>query len=297
MFQLTPKERFPIARQLDNASDPSTYYLRATIKDADGTTIDTVDLTHIANHYYSKTWEVSADPGQEGRFITITVKVYDDAGYSTLSGVYAATSETYLIQKRLVYNLVGGGGGADISYKKIEDIVNKGVGKIKIPDKKIDLSPIEENINRLHEHVGKVEGKIDEVKSQVASIEIPKPEPVDLSDVIGGIQQIADYLQDMQATILQHINSKSDDSKNEIMDDILIKNSDTLRTLTNEIQTARDMILKIPNILDTISKLKETLSSKDLMGISDELKKINLVIGGQQEEVAPISFREKLGIQ
>lgn len=135
-----------------------------------------------------------ADTSGEGLYITILVKVFTDAGYTTESMLYGRIEVTYLVQQRLSIALAGGGGGPGISYKKIREIIEQEVRNLKLPQPKtiikyntvrevieVDLSPIMKALDRLGEDVG--------------NIRIPEANEVNLAPLIKSIQQVQEKIE------------------------------------------------------------------------------------------------------
>lgn len=187
-MQLNPSENFIIARQLEDSADINTYFIRAVIKDANNITIETIDLVDRGSQFFSKAWIVCPDTVGNGRWITIQSYVYTDAAYTTLSTLYGTRLDSYLVQQRTNAGLALGGGGADISYKRITDIFSAKINEVikKIPEPKdVDLSAIIKLIKTIP--LGELE---DSILSAIRGIEIPEPEKVDLSPVISSLGKI-----------------------------------------------------------------------------------------------------------
>ncbi len=126
-MQLNPRENFAVVRQLEDPYDAGTYYVRAVIRNAQtDAIIATLDLALKDNQRYAYNWLVPADPSGQGFWISVVSSVYTDAGHTTKSQNYGDRLDTYLVQERVnpFLNQAGGGGGPDISYKKIEQIVD-----------------------------------------------------------------------------------------------------------------------------------------------------------------------------
>ena len=178
MHQLSPQEKFVIAMQLDDSSDTSTYYVQAIIQDLlDESIVDTINLTDRGDQRFTKEWLVPKDRVGTGMYISITTKVYTDSGYTTLSDIYAAHAETYLIQDRWNYAL-GSGGGVDISYKKITEIVEKAVQK--------HIQPIPDN-SGIIKVVERLETSISAIPTEL--VKIPDMPKTDLKPVLSEVKK------------------------------------------------------------------------------------------------------------
>jgi hypothetical protein len=212
---------------LDDYTDSNTYYCQAIIRDAkDFSIIDTVNLDDKGNRFFHKLWQSVPDVSGEGRWITITTTIYEDAGYTIKSSNYGEKMETYLIAER--YNSVfGGGGGADIDYKKVRKIVKEEIARIPQPEKskEIDLSPLLGEILSFKEMLADVEvspqvninlssvfDRIDKLETKVKKcIETNKIEPTDLSPLLNETEKIESELSSLLGKIEATIKEKSGD--------------------------------------------------------------------------------------
>lgn len=252
MDQLHPTEQFPITYVLDDPNDTGTYYVRAVIyDDVAGTTIETVDLTDLGGGRFKKIWYVCPDVSGQGRYISIVTKVYTDPGYTTLADSYQQKENKYLVQER--WNRGNLGGGVAFSYKRIEEIVDKALGKIpktNIPKpKETDLQPI-------------VDALI-EVRNEVKAIEIPKPEKIDFSSVLDGLNKVK-----------------------KAVESIYIPETD-LSPVIAELER-----MKLENIREEISEMFKKIGRFFLDDV-DEIKEVLNKLQKQIEEKAFIAFKPK----
>lgn len=222
---LHPREYFTIVRQLDDPNDSGTYFVQAKIYNArTDTLLDTVNLTDRTGQRFSEPWQTPADPSGLGFYISISTRVYVDASYATLSDAYRQEIQTYLIDDRFRGML--GGGGSDVDYKKVRTIFKEVLADFNFPT--VDLDPVLEAIKALG--VGKIlewtksQGekmqsalkRLGGIREAVDAIEIPEmpeipvtdlspvllaidnipePEPVDLSGVEKGMEDLKKVLQ------------------------------------------------------------------------------------------------------
>lgn len=107
---LQPQRAFPIVRQIANHTDTGTYYVRAVVRDADGSLLSNVDLVDKGSQRFQTAWAVVADPSGMGRYISIITSVYTDSGYTTKSPNYGDEENTYLVFDRVLPSQRGGGG-------------------------------------------------------------------------------------------------------------------------------------------------------------------------------------------
>lgn len=258
MNQLSPYENFLIVKQLEDAADANVYYVRVVIKDADGTTLDTVNLTDNGSQFFSKLWRVVADKtiNGSGRFITMTTSVYTDSGYTTLSTLYATTAETFLIQRRLDANVALGGGGGVIDYREVAKIVAdeiKKIPKTEFPKQELpkatDFAPIIKEITKT------INDKIDNAIGGIPTPE--RPEKVDLSSLNAGLQKA-----------IKEITSRPKFEKTDLSELVL-----TINKYTNEMRTT------LEDNKQEMAKYFERFKEEIINSISDENAKLKLLNG------------------
>lgn len=141
-MQLHPREQFTIVRQIEDHTDSATYYVQAVVRNAKtDALLATVNLTDQGSRRFSKTYSVPVDVSGQGFYISVLTSVYTDSGYTTKSQNYGDKMDIYLVQDRVNPNLGSGGGGSDVSYKKIREIVREeavaAVKAINIPEAKV----------------------------------------------------------------------------------------------------------------------------------------------------------------
>jgi len=207
MFQIEPKESIPITRQIEDPADTNTYYVRAYVRDAKtDELLDTVDLTDKTDQRFRGTVEAPHDPTGNGRYITITTKVFTDAGYTTESGLYGRVEQAFLVQTRYKFG-IGGGGGADVSYERIRKVVQEELGKLpktEIPkQKETDLKPVLKAIDGVKRIV-----ELFEIPEFPKFPDIPKPEKTDLSPVISVINSLKTEVSKLKDTDLSDVEDK-----------------------------------------------------------------------------------------
>ena len=197
MNQLTPSQKFPIVRQLDNAQDPSTYYLQAVVYSASNAVLATVNLIGLGNQRFSGIYTPPPDPTGNGFYINITINVYTDSGYSQLSPVYSTTSETYQVIQtpNLAQGFSGGADGGDFDPKLIRKIIQEELKLLKLPEYKSlgkddilslitgQLEPISSGLEEVKQHVSGHTGKLVEMMNRNQTRE---------SDIIGGFGKLFD---------------------------------------------------------------------------------------------------------
>lgn len=191
---IQPQKNFPIVRQIGNHLDTGTYFVRAVIRDADGTILDTIDLVDKTGQRFQKQWHSVADGSGQGRYISIVTSVYTNSGYTTKSENYADEENTYLVFDRVSSTLRGGGGGG-VDARTVRRIVEDVVGKIPVPEK-VDLGTIPKP--------EKVELRWEEVLQGLKEIKIAldnvPTEIVSLSPVVSRLNDIAQMIETKEVT-------------------------------------------------------------------------------------------------
>lgn len=182
MLQVESGEVFCITRQLEDPTDSTTRYVQAKVYTPvdSSTAIDTVNLIDNGGQFFSKNYTIPNNPkGDGGYFLLIIIKVYDDSGYTTENtSRYERKQIELLVQTRWKYAFGAGSGGADVSYKKIREIVKEEMVKIPEPKpiKEVDLKPL---LNAIK----KAENRID-------GIDIPKQKETDLKPLFEDLRAI-----------------------------------------------------------------------------------------------------------
>lgn len=229
---ITPAKVLPITKQLQDTLNGGTFYVRAVILNANTReTIDTVNLIDNGSGYFYYNWNVPAL--NDDVYIDILVTTYDDSGYTTINGMYGTEKFQYVIRDpRLAVG--GGGGGADIDYKKVRQIIIEELAKITFPDiPETDLIPLFNRLSRLEQLIkenkpinpdysgilSSISGVKDEIKKEIAK----NKTEIDLSEInsklddynsktekalkeiakdfIGSVSKIPDYLKDFSKNI------------------------------------------------------------------------------------------------
>lgn len=140
---IQPQKQFLIDYRINNPVDTGTYYVRAVVKDSvSGDTLATLNLTDNGNKYFSYLWVTPADPSNFGRQIVIHKTVYSDDTYETVSPNYGTTTENYIVRALPSQFNMGAGYGSGVSKRDLEEIVQKHVSSIVIPEPKTDLTEV-----------------------------------------------------------------------------------------------------------------------------------------------------------
>lgn len=173
--KIAPLQYFPISRVLPDPSDVTVYYIMAEVRNGStGVLLASVKLLSQGGQIYSGVYRAPALASSQGLFLTITTRVYTDAGYTVPSQIYGNDSDTFqvfdeannaIIMAQQIAATVAGSipdnSPADVNYKKIEKLVAKALeallpglmaefkkvhDRIDTLDTKTDLSPALEAI-------------------------------------------------------------------------------------------------------------------------------------------------------
>jgi len=172
-----PYRNYVITRQIYNERDFGQVWIKAWVRDAitDEALLDGVEMTESADEIgrFKYTYKLPADPNGNGRQLRVITVVYEDAGYTSRNVNYQVEENTVVVRDM---NIMGhsGGGGSDIDYKKVREIVKEELAKLP-PYPSLNLSDIKKQIK-------------DAVKSILSQIRaIPE---VDLTQIEDNISQL-----------------------------------------------------------------------------------------------------------
>lgn len=185
MHQLNPGSKFTITRQLEDPADTATYYVRAYIRMVDDDSlIATVNLTDKGEQRFRGEWYVPQY--NVPTWITILTKVFTNSSYTTESMLYGRVEETFLIEQRWSH-VFGGGGGIDISYKKIQEIIREEILKIKMPEIKTTNKTI---IKKVEMNLTPILLAFGEIRKELELIKNRKEKDVNFAPVVNDIKQL-----------------------------------------------------------------------------------------------------------
>lgn len=165
---LLPGTHHYITWTKQNLLDSATYYPQAVIKDKrNDTTLDTLNLASLGSNRYGTSWLVPQDPTGQGREVSIVITVYEDSGYSVVSGMYGAWETDYLI-----YSLKqqGSGGGGSFDYNIVRKIVSDELGKLEKPEQ-VDLTEIFNEVSGVKKSLGSRLKELLAIKDKTDRIE------------------------------------------------------------------------------------------------------------------------------
>jgi hypothetical protein len=174
-----PYRNYVITRQIWNERDYGQVWIKAWVRDAitDEALLDGVEMTESADEKgrFKYTYKLPADPNGNGRQLRVISVVYEDSGYTSRNVNYQVEENTIVVRDM---NIMGhGGGGSDIDYKKVREIVKEELAKLP-PYPELNLSDIKNDIK-------------DAVKSILSQIRaIPEAKEVDLGEVLVKIDDL-----------------------------------------------------------------------------------------------------------
>lgn len=211
MSILIPATTHIISWVKQNQLDLTTYYVRAVVRNIKTDAIlDTLDLTDLGSGRFSKTWNVPQDPTGYGVEISIIKTVYEDAAYTTVSGIYGSWEDRYLIfNLKQGSNNTGGFGGGGVDYDVITAIIKKQLAEA-LTQIVGDLGDVKQTLGeRVRElfRIGKKADAMEEletrlleaVKSSVEAIETAKVELATAAQEAG--QSMSDAMAEHRDTL------------------------------------------------------------------------------------------------
>lgn len=194
---LQPQSSFPIVRQIANHLDTDVLYVRAVVRNADGDTIDTVDLEDKGGQRFQRRYRVPVDSSGQGAYISIITSVYTDSGYTTKSPNYGDEENTYLVFDRVRgAGGGGGGGGSNLDAGTVRRIVAEELAKVEAPE-----VPEMPEIPRYEMRWQDVLESVDEVRSMVARIPTEKVNEAAIATQLNEVvQTVLNAIEDKEVT-------------------------------------------------------------------------------------------------
>jgi hypothetical protein len=202
---------------LEDHTDSTTYYVRAVIRNArTDALIDTLNLTDNGSRRFTKSWLAPADPTGLGLDILVTYTVYTDSGYTTKAENYGERFDEHTVLTRIQH---GGGGGADVDYKKVRKIIQEELAGLpkplpfpEMPNIPFYLQPVLNALSGLRKDLqaidiptpdfSGVEYRLGLIESSIKAI--PKD---DDSAVRGDLEETKQKIEDAKQTILQQVSN------------------------------------------------------------------------------------------
>lgn len=183
-FDLRAGEIYPSIWIPGDPADIATYYPQAVFRNAlSFTVIGTVNLTKQSDGSYKGNFQVPQDPSGLGMIIVETLIVYNDNGHTDSATQYSIEQIKHKIVNATVN--FGGGGGVEINYdylkEMVQKIVNEAVATIHFEQKEIDLSELIKLLKQIKETqdpqgyaLSNITGVLDELNGK--KIDFPKGE-------------------------------------------------------------------------------------------------------------------------
>lgn len=261
-MQVEPNVSLPLVYQITDPSDTTTYYIRAVIKDSlTGNTLDTKNLASAGSGRYTSSFYAPSDLSGSGRHIDVTITVYTNSGYTTVSDVYQKHIDKYLIKRPSLGST--GGGGYEVDYSKITKIVNESLS-----------SKIEEIKKIKDEKLPLIIEKIDSLEKIVSTPELPKEDkPIDFTPVLAyidlAIKNISDKVDNKEITKQTDLSPVLDSISTIISSISDLKN---FIDILNSKNSTANQTKEVKNILETSIS---TAIADALKSINDKYNKIN----------------------
>lgn len=280
---LQPLEDFVVARGLEDHTDSTTYYVRAVIRDAKtDVVITTLDLTDQGDgHRFTKKWQVPADQTGLGFYILITSSVYEDSGYTTKSQNYGDKYETYLVQQRMNPLLGGGGGGADLDYKRVRKIVEEAVSA------KLAEAPQPEPVN-LDFFRQPILNALSGLRNDIQAVDIP---PADFSGVeyrLGLLEKaIKEIPKDDDSAVLK----KLDDVEQNLLQEMDDSEEQVVQTVESTAKTTTDTVTKLA---DQTKSFEKKFDSAPVVVFQNAVKPAEAPAPAKETAPEPIDYQALL---
>lgn len=249
-----------------NLQDTNTYYVKAVIRNArTNTTLGTVTLTDLgSSNRFSGEWIVPQDERGFGVEISIVKTIYEDSSYSTVSAVYGAWEDRYLIFDLASRSTPNGGGfgGQVVDYEAIARIVKKTVQaelqSLPKPEKQ-DLSTVVIEID------GKQASLLERIKTLFAQ---NKQKELDISPIVQSLKTIEKKQSALEKTISEIPNTVQSSVKqveermnNSVDERIVDAIADSVASFSDEIRSETSTAIKTltEKVFDAVGKLDEKL--------------------------------------
>jgi len=221
--QVRPQTNIPVVRQLDDPADSSTLYVRAFVYNSlTNALITSFNLEDQGSHRFSAKYNTPADYSGTGYFIDITTKVYSDAGYTTQDTIYANENQEYHVMEMWNQSFGSGGGGSDIDYKRIREIIKGEVDKLPPPKVSINLDPILLELQGVRKAIGQIESPKTDLSPVIYSIDglMRRIEKVDTKT---DLSHILRKLESISTKIVPEVREKKEDKETPVMNGMLEK--------------------------------------------------------------------------
>ena len=289
---LIPATTHIITWQKQNLHDTATYYVQAVIRNVRTNTIlDTVNLTDLGSSArFSGQWIVPQDGSGFGAEISIVKTIYEDSGYTQVSGIYGAWEDRYTIFDIAQRGSGNGGGGEGIDYAFLKALFEK------VIDQKLEALPKPKELD-LSEVTLEIDGIKQGLFEKLKSLFLFQSKTEKALNSIITKNDIKDLLEDVKRENKNQIAqlSKSTDQKigaikEEIVDDIIDAMptvvSNASKQLTKEFfdkSVALDK--KIDGVLSSVDERMKTPLELVLRTKSPEIEEDKKEENGRSEKI------------
>lgn len=266
-MQLSPKSPIPVSYTASIPGDITLYYVQAVLRDtASSVILQTLNLTRESStpNRYVGTFNPVSDPSGLGRPVDVTISVYEDSGYTTLSANYQILQLSYVVLQPFIANLGNGGGGSNISYEKIRKTVREAL------------------------QGEREETEDDEPTDEEQTFDPPEvPEPLDYGRIEGHAEELARSHRQMLGSAVEDIKGHVSAADKERVPLFLelgralgaleskIGESSTIST--KELRIAKDELRKtlegLPNVLLTMHKDLHASVDKRLQAALEDMRR------------------------
>ncbi len=184
-MQISPLQNLPVAYETSIPGDTTLYYVQAVLRDtALSTVLQTLNLKNVSstpNRYVGQfSGSNLTDASGLGHAVDVTISVYTDSGYSSLSPNYQILQTSYVVLQPWINNL-GMGGGLNIDYDKLQKmfdgtkINNNEIGNEvakKVPRTQVDYDRVNESVLGASEGIraalsGELQGHVETISKML----------------------------------------------------------------------------------------------------------------------------------
>lgn len=242
---LVPGTAQPINWTKQNLLDPAFYYPYAIIRDLrSDQVLAEFTLGSLGGDRWGRLWNVVQDPSGRGRVVEVEITIYEDEARTSVSGIYGRWTEAYTILDLLARSGNGGGGGDGF-------------------DAKILISVLDPFLRSLFKEI------------------IKKPEPVDFTKVLAGIESVGSGVGTI-ASKLDEMEGNNDARHQEVID-----NASADREHTTDFHARMDKHLTDmgPEGLKTaVEGARDTIRDGVTEGLSRGGEELNKMAGAKLKE-------------
>lgn len=275
-MQLFSQQNFTLVRQIPDHTDPTTYYVRAVIRNAlTDVILATLNLEDKGGQRFKKDWRVPADTSGEGFYVSVITSVYTDSGYTTKASSYGDDENTYLVTSRSMSVGGKGGGGGSLSIRDIRDVIKEELKPYK--PKKITF-PKQKEIE-IPEYEMKWDQVLEAIEGLKPLLEKIPTEKTDTSPISEALKTLNEAISQIPTEVvdLTPVLSKLDEDRSEKdlqHGDLMNNNKDFNESLPSILEKIVSKVMKETNFITSfITSVHQNRDGKQ--DPEDEVKKIN----------------------